>query len=292
VPVKLAGRIAVVTGAASGIGRALGLLLAERGCHLALVDVQEAPLLEVADQARGLGVEVSTHVVDVSDKAAMAALPDSVAAAHGGVHILENNAGVTAAGPFDDLDIETFEWVLGINLWGVIYGCKFFAPLLMAADEAHIVNISSVFGIAGVPGQSAYCASKFAVRGFSETLWEELAHTHIGVTVVHPAGVRTAISASGRVVDERIRELSEEPFQASGVTPEHAARKIADAIERDRARVRIGWAAVAFDWARRVAPVRGNRVLGKLVVKTLRLDGYFKEQRDAYETARASRVSG
>ena len=178
---KLSDRVAVVTGAAGGIGRATSLALAKEGCHLALCDVNTVGLEETAAMARELGRTVSTHIVDVSNKERMRAFAEEVVAQHGGVNILVNNAGVTVTAPFEHHSLEDFEWIVGINLWGVIYGCKFFLPYLQKADEAHIVNLSSLFGLLGVPSQTSYCATKFAVHGFSEALWVELRDQNIGV---------------------------------------------------------------------------------------------------------------
>jgi NAD(P)-dependent dehydrogenase (short-subunit alcohol dehydrogenase family) len=198
---RLEGRIAVITGAASGIGRALALQLAEAGCGLALVDVQAETLRRVGAECRERGAQVSTHAVDVSDRAAMAALPQRVIDFHGAVHILINNAGVTVADTVLEQSLEDWDWIVGINLWGVIYGCRAFLPHLLAAEEAHIVNLSSVFGIAGVPMQAAYCTTKFAVLGFSESLQAELRGTCVGLSVVHPGGVNTNIVRASRLRD-------------------------------------------------------------------------------------------
>ncbi|MGE3672806.1 MAG: SDR family NAD(P)-dependent oxidoreductase, partial [Polyangiaceae bacterium] len=168
------GRVAVVTGAASGIGRATALELAAAGCHLALADLNEAGLESARKQAEALGVRVTTHRVNVADLKAMERFVDEVVAAHGGVNILINNAGVAATSAFEEQSLSDYEWLVGINFWGVVYGCKLFLPHLKRADEAHIVNISSMFGLTGIPTQTAYCATKFAVRGFTESLWVEL----------------------------------------------------------------------------------------------------------------------
>ena len=160
----------MVTGAASGIGRATALRLAEKGAHLALVDVNDRGLTEVRAEIERLGRRVSVHDCDVADRSRMEDLVRAVESAHGCVHIVVNNAGVGVASSFEDLPLEDFHWLIGINFWGVVHGCKLFLPLLRRQDEAHIVNISSVFGIMGMPLNSAYCASKFAVAGLSESL--------------------------------------------------------------------------------------------------------------------------
>ncbi|MCG8588318.1 MAG: SDR family NAD(P)-dependent oxidoreductase [Proteobacteria bacterium] len=251
---KLRDRIAVVTGASSGIGRALATELAAQGCHLALVDVDGAGLQGVAAQVRELGREASEHVVDVADRSAMSALPEAVASRHGGVHLLVNNAGVSVSARFEDHDLDDFEWLVGINFWGVVYGCKFFLPHLLAADEGHIVNLSSIFGIVGIPSQSSYCATKFAVRGFSESLWTELRDTPVGVTSVHPGGIRTNIVRSSRMSAGAERAEMEAAFERFGGAPEQAARKIIRAVRRNRLRLRIRPESVVGDWLKRLAP--------------------------------------
>src|SRR5687767_1447007 len=181
---RLEGRVAVVTGAASGIGRALALALAEKGCALALVDLNESGLEDTASAVRALGRKVSLHVADVADRARMERLPGEVVAEHGHVHVLVNNAGVSVSGNLVDQSLDDFAWLMGINFWGVVYGCKLFLPQLLAEDEAHIVNVSSMFGLIGIPTQISYNAAKYAVRGISDALQSELAGTRVGVTCV------------------------------------------------------------------------------------------------------------
>jgi short-subunit dehydrogenase len=261
----LQGRVAVVTGAASGIGRALALELAGRGCALALVDVNEAGLAEVGERARGLGRKVSVHVADVASRARMERLPGEVKAEHGHVHVVVNNAGVAVSGTLLDQSLDDFAWIVGINFWGVVYGCKLFLPLLLAEDEGHIVNISSLFGLVGVPTQISYNATKYAVRGLSEALISELSGTRVGVTCVHPGGIRTNIVRAARAstaknVEEN--ELIAAQFERWAMPPEKAARKIVRAIERNRARLRIGVETYIGDWAKRLFPVSTQRLLG------------------------------
>jgi NAD(P)-dependent dehydrogenase (short-subunit alcohol dehydrogenase family) len=255
-------RVAVVTGAASGIGRALALALARKGAHLALVDVDDGGLVESADRVGAMGRRVSTHVVDVASRIAMAALPEAVLAAHGHVHVLVNNAGVALDGTFEELPLDDIAWLLGVNLWGVIHGCHAFLPHLRREEEAHIVNVSSVFGIVGMPENSAYCASKFAVRGLSESLWVELARSGIGLTCVHPGGVKTGIARRARLRDERRRAVMVAEFErVARMTPEYAADRIVTAIGRGSARLRLGAETYLMDWAKRVAPVGTQRAL-------------------------------
>jgi NAD(P)-dependent dehydrogenase (short-subunit alcohol dehydrogenase family) len=247
-------RVAVVTGAASGIGRALSLALARRGAHLALVDLNEAGLVSVAEEIASLGRRASRHVADVAQRARMAALPDEVLAAHGRVSFLANNAGVSVAGAFEDHSLDDFEWIVGINFWGAVHGCKFFLPHLRREPEAHIVNVSSMFGIVGVPGQISYCSTKYAVRGFSETLWTELRDTKIGVTCVHPGGVKTNIIRSTRGIKDEDRARALEAFERMAIAPEQAAAQILRAVERNRMRAVICREAKISDWLKRLAP--------------------------------------
>jgi NAD(P)-dependent dehydrogenase (short-subunit alcohol dehydrogenase family) len=254
---NLTDRTAVVTGAGSGIGRATSLLLAQRGCKLALADIQAEGLAETASMVRALGRPVSTHAVDVSDQERMARFPAEVVAAHGGVHLLVNNAGVTVNAAFKDHSLEDFEWLMGINFWGVVYGCKFFLPHLLEASEGHIVNISSMFGLLGIPNQSSYCASKFAVRGFTEALRIELAKTKVGVTSVHPGGIATNIAAASRVADDEATRHAHKAVVRSFkkmVSPDIAAGHIVRGIERNKPRVLITRETHIADLAKRLLP--------------------------------------
>jgi NAD(P)-dependent dehydrogenase (short-subunit alcohol dehydrogenase family) len=264
---RLEGRTAVVTGAASGIGRALSLHLAELGCHLAVCDTNGSGLEETRATIQSLGRRVSSHVVDVSNKDRMRALVDEVLSFHGGANILVNNAGVTAISTFETQPLEDFEWLMGVNFWGVVYGCKFFLPALKSSDEAHIVNLSSVFGILGVPMQSSYCASKFAIRGFSESLRAELSGTGVGVTSVHPAGVATNIVKDGRYAGEgsaKIRASLVSDFATKMLPADQAAKKIVLAIKRNRPRVLIARSASIFDAVQRVSPSLGARLTARI----------------------------
>ncbi len=274
-------RTAVLTGAASGIGRATALALAARGCHLALVDRDAAGLAQTASLLPAAGLRVSQHVLDVSDRAAMLALPATVKAAHGAVHLLINNAGVTTTHSFHEQSLEDFEWVLGVNLWGVVYGTKAFLPLLLAADEAHIVNISSIFGIVGIPSQTSYCASKFAVRGFSEALAEELAGTHVGLTVVHPGGIATNIAANARSADEAGKARMVRFFEKHALPPEAAAAQILRAIDRKQPRLLITREAVLGDLFKRLLPTWGNRRFVQTLVKVMRMGNTLQETQEA-----------
>jgi len=257
--------VAVVTGAGSGIGRALAHELAARGANLALVDVAEAAIAETAGGLAERGRRVTTHVADVADAERMTRLVGEVVAAHGRVNLLVNNAGVSVTGRLVEQSIDDLRWIFGVNLWGVVLGCRLFLPELertrAAGGEAHIVNVSSMFGLIGLPTQSSYCATKFAVRGFSEALWAELREDGIGVTVVHPGGVRTNIVRASRTADEAAKQQMIERFDRLAIAPEAAAHEIVRAVERDRMRVVICREARATDWAKRIAPVAVHRLV-------------------------------
>ncbi len=259
-------RVAVVTGAAGGIGRATALELARQGCHLAISDVNEQGLAEVAGEIEALGRNVSTHVMDVADKAAMEAFPDAVLKAHGRVDILVNNAGVAVSARVENITLEDFEWIVGINFWGVVYGTRFFLPHMIKADSGHIVNISSLFGIIGVPTQAAYCATKFAVRGFTESLRIEMMGTGVGVTAVHPGGVRTDIARNARFKEgpdgSADSEESAKSFErVARTTPASAGRQIVRAVRRNQGKLRIGADARALDRLARWFPVGYQRLI-------------------------------
>lgn len=252
---KLLGRTAVVTGAASGIGRALAEELAKRGAHLALADVDERGLEEAAAPAKRLGVRVSTHVVDVSNRDAMEALPEAVLDHHGAVHVVVNNAGVTATSTFLDQPFEDFDWVVGVNFWGVVHGCKFFLPHLVRQGEGHLVNVSSVFGFIGVPKQSSYCATKFAVRGLTETLRAELDGTGVQVSCVHPGGIATNIVQKSRTNDLAEKVRIAKMFEDRAMPPSECARQIAHGVEKNTPRILVTKEAWVIDGAKRLFPV-------------------------------------
>jgi NAD(P)-dependent dehydrogenase (short-subunit alcohol dehydrogenase family) len=268
---KLAGRTAVVTGAAGGIGRGIALALARRGCHVALADIDEAALArttaEIAGQESARSLRVSHYRLDVANRAAVAALPAQVMAAHGAVDILVNNAGVALGGTFLEIAETDFDWLLGINFWGVVQMTRAFLPLLSNSEEARIVNVSSLFGLIAPPGQTAYAASKFAVRGFSESLRHELADTRIGVTVVHPGGIATSIAKNARMPaslsdDEAAKRRT---FFDSFLTmpPETAGEIIVRGVERRKARILVGSDAKYAELVERLMPVNYWKWLGR-----------------------------
>jgi short-subunit dehydrogenase len=259
-------RVAVVTGAGSGIGRATASLLAERGCRLALVDVRPAGIEELAAQLSATGLDVSTHVADVSDAERMRALADEVEARHGAVHVLVNNAGVTSAGRFADEDLDDLRWIVGINVWGVVHGCTFFLPALRRADEAHIVNLSSMVAFVGLPQNASYSLTKGAVRSFTEGLRAELAGTSVGVTAVFPGAIHTNIVHSARGAEAgRLSNLGRSRLAPYVMRPPEAvARQVVRAIERDRARVLVGPDARLLDLFARAVPGRTG-LLGRVL---------------------------
>ena len=260
-PWTLSGGVAVITGAASGIGAALAVNLARRGMALALVDLNPAGLEATATQARAAGVKVSTHVLDVSDRAGVAALPAAVLEQHGRVTVLVNNAGVALGGLFEQVSEEDFDWLMSINFGATVRLTRAFLPVLAREPAAQLANVSSIFGIIAPPGQSAYAASKFAVRGFSESLRHELemSHSPVGVTLVHPGGVRTSISENARL-SKSLDEAEVKREQANwrsllSLAPEKAAEIIAVAIERRDARVLVGSDAKGAALVQRLFPV-------------------------------------
>jgi short-subunit dehydrogenase len=256
---RLEGRTAVITGAASGIGRALAVSLASRGCHLALADIDEKGMAETADLARVDGVRVSRHLVDVANRAAVAEFPNVVTAEHPGVDILINNAGVAVGGTFAQVSEEDFEWLFEINFWGVVRMTRAFLPLLRASGDARVVNLSSVYGLVAPPEQVAYAASKFAVRGFSEALRHELEGSGVSVTVVHPGGVNTSIAEKARVpagaTEEEITRRQKRYRKLLRLPPAIAAETIVRGIERRQPRVIVGSDAKLISQIVRLLPV-------------------------------------
>lgn len=259
---NLRDRVAVVTGAASGIGRATAIALAEAGCDVAVADIDEAGLAETARAIRATGREVSEHIVDVASKPRMQAFVDEVVEAHGRVHIVINNAGVSVTAPLAEQTLEDFEWIVGINFWGVVYGCKLFLPHLQRAGSGTIVNLSSMFGLIGLPTQSSYCATKFAVRGFSEALAVELVDQNIDVISVHPGGIATNIVNSSRHWDEGLQRKAQKYFERHAMPPERAAAQIVDGIRRRKRRVLITRETWATDILKRVYPGLPPRLIG------------------------------
>lgn len=264
---QLQGKVAVVTGAGSGIGRAVAQALAQRGCHLALADRNQEGLAETAALPELNSVKVSLHTLDVADRDAVAAFPQTVLAHHDRIDLLVNNAGVALAGSFEQVSETDFDWVMAINFHGVVRMTRAFLPLLHRSDDARIVNISSLFGLISPPGQSAYSASKFAVRGFSNALRHELADSHVGVTVVHPGGIATSIARNARVSADIPQAQMQERLANSQkmlrMPPPKAADIIVRGIEKRSARVLVGSDAVVMSWLERLFPVRYWNLLAR-----------------------------
>jgi NAD(P)-dependent dehydrogenase (short-subunit alcohol dehydrogenase family) len=257
----LAGGVAVVTGAGSGIGRELAKRLAREKMALALADVNEATLAETLGQIGKADAPVSTHVVNVADPKQVEQFAADVVARHARVTLLINNAGVAMHGTFEEISIADLEWLMGINFWGMVYGVRNFLPVLKQQPRGRIVNLSSIFGIISPAGQTAYCASKFAVRGFTEALMHELEGTAVGVSCVHPGGIKTPISRNAR-----LGASADPAFHAAGVTlfekrlartsPETAAARIVDGVKRGEPRILIGKDAIQLERMSRLFPVR------------------------------------
>jgi NAD(P)-dependent dehydrogenase (short-subunit alcohol dehydrogenase family) len=281
---NLQNRTALVTGAASGIGRAIAVSLARRSCNLALADVNDVGLAETARMAQLAHTEptnrtssrsvlrISQHHLDVADRSAVAAFPAAVISAHPGVDILVNNAGVAIGGTFEAVSEEDFEWLFEINFWGVVRMTRAFLPLLRKSDDARVVNLSSIYGIISPPAETAYSASKFAVRGFSHSLRHELANSNVGVTVVHPGGVATSIADNARVPKDmppaevaRRRALAK---KALTMPPATAGEIIVQGIERRSARVLVGNDAKFLALLERLAPVSYWKIFARFIPKT------------------------
>jgi short-subunit dehydrogenase len=271
------GAAAAVTGAASGIGRALALELAARGCDLALADRDEAGLRTVAAEiAKDHQRKVTVHRLDVSEPGQIAAFALAAASAHPGLNILINNAGVALLGNFNEIDQAQMDWLMNINFWGVVHATRAFLPHLARRREAHIVNISSLFGIIAPPGQTAYAAAKFAVRGFSESLRHELqtAKSPVKLSVVHPGGVSTHIVRNSRtgsgMTDNARRAQTIERFEAvAKTTPAAAALRIIAGIESNAPRILIGNDARFMDLLQRLRPATYWAVLAKRIEKAM-----------------------
>lgn len=263
------GRVAAITGAGSGIGRALAIELGRRGADLALSDIDEVGLFETVAQCEGSGVKVTSRRLDVADRDAVFAWADDVVADHAKVNLIFNNAGVALAADIESMSHADFSWLMDINFWGVVHGTRAFLPHLVAAGEGHVINLSSVFGLVSVPSQSAYNVSKFAVRGFTDALRMELEVADNGVssTTVHPGGIKTNIARNSRM-DAKVvaaiggTEAAHRQFdRAAMTTPAQAARQILAAVEADRRRALIGPDAKVFDLVSRLPAGLYQRVL-------------------------------
>lgn len=269
-------KVAAITGAGSGMGRSLAVLLSKRGCHLALSDVNEAGLAETVRLVADSGVKVTSQRLDVANKDDVFAWADKVVADHGKVNLIFNNAGVALGSTVDGGSYEDFEWLMNINFWGVVHGTKAFLPYLKQAGEGHIINTSSLFGLIAVPSQSAYNASKFAVRGFTEALRQELEleKVNVSATSVHPGGIKTNIAKAARM-DKSVESIGmtvnstakfEKLFRT---TADDAAAQMIRAVEKNQRRLLIGNDAKVLDLMARILPSSYQKLVA-LSTKTMK----------------------
>jgi len=273
-------KVAAITGASSGMGRTLAIELARRGCHLALSDVNETELAKTAQLAGQHGVRVTIAKVNVADRDAMFAWAEQAKRDHGKVNLIFNNAGVALTVPIEHCKISDFEWIMGINFWGVVHGTQAFLPLLKASGDGHIINTSSLFGLMAVPTQGTYNASKFAVRGFTEALRMELEMEGacVSTTCVHPGGIATNIAMAGKVdpVMEKLTGASVEQHKRrankliNNTTAESAALQILGAVERNERRVLVGNDAKFLD---KLVRVLGSAYQGVIVSRMKKMNG-------------------
>lgn len=263
----LSSGVAVITGAGSGIGRSLAEQLAAASSALALADWDEAGLEQTVQSLAETRSLVTTHVVDVAKEEKVKAFAADVVTRHARVTLLINNAGVALHGTFEEISLADFRWLMEINFWGAVYGAKHFLPLLRREPRAHIVNVSSVFGLIAPAGQAAYAASKFAVRGFTEALRHELGESQVRVSCVHPGGVRTSIARRARLGEgtppERQKESIARFEQFARTRPEAAAAKILRGVERSEPRILIGADAYQLDILQRLRPASYWKPLAK-----------------------------
>ena len=268
-------QVAAITGAGSGMGRALAQALAQQGCHLAIADINQKGLSEtvssITDQAGDVSpVKLTTHIVDVADRQAMVQFAADVVEEHGKVNMIFNNAGVTVIDSVEHMSDENFEWLMGINFWGVVNGTRAFLPHLSQTEPCHIVNTSSIFGSIAVPGQSAYNASKFAVRGFTYALRMELAETHplLGVSCVQPGGVKTNIVKDSRYLPSDNSAPTKEEVSAkfeslAGLTSSQAANQILRGVKKNKAQILVGKDAWLMALLERIVPIGYMRLIAK-----------------------------
>jgi short-subunit dehydrogenase len=271
-------KVAAITGAASGMGRQLAIQLAGHGCHLALSDVNESGLAETQALARqaNRSIRISVRKLDVADRAAVFAWGDATAREHGKVNLIFNNAGVGLSSTAEATTIEDFTWLMNINFWGIVHGTQAFLPHLKDAGDGHIINTSSLFGLLATPGASAYHAAKFAVRGYTESLRQELDMMNCGVsaTCVHPGGIKTEIVKNARM-DGSIATLgidprtSQEKFAKKLVTSaEQASATILSAVQRNERRVLVGRDAIVLDKVQRLLPAAYAAIIGMILRRT------------------------
>ncbi|WP_454667113.1 SDR family NAD(P)-dependent oxidoreductase [Acinetobacter calcoaceticus] len=272
-------KVAAVTGAGSGIGQALAIELAKQGCHLALSDVNEAGLAKTVELLATYPIKVTTQKVDVANRTEIADWAKFVVDQHGQVNLIFNNAGVAMGSTAEGISYEDLEWLIGINFWGVVYGTKEFLPFLKQSGDGHIINISSMFGLTAQPTQSAYNASKFAVRGFTESLRQELDMQNAGVsaTCIHPGGIRTNIAKAARM-NNSVQSLGMDPVKSQDAfdkllrTPaDDAAQQILEAVRKNRRRLLIGADAKVVDVIQRILPQGYQKIFATATALQTRL---------------------
>jgi NADP-dependent 3-hydroxy acid dehydrogenase YdfG len=268
---RFEGKVAVITGAGSGIGRALAVNLATKGVKLALSDIDTEGLAETVRQTEALGATVKSDRLNVAEREAVLAYADAVVTHFGEVHQVYNNAGIAFNGDLEKSEFKDIERVMDVDFWGVVNGTKAFLPHVIASGDGHIVNISSLFGLIAVPGQNAYNAAKFAVRGFTESLRQEMlvAKHPVKVTCVHPGGIKTAVARNATVAEGQNAQGFAEFFDRHMAlhTPEMAAETTLDAVAKGRARVVVGWEAKALDVLARVIGPAYQRIIATAVSK-------------------------
>lgn len=261
-------KVAAITGAGSGIGQQLAVLLAKQGCHLALSDVNEQGLLKTLELIKDTGGRATLDKVNVANLEEVRAWAEKVEQDHGSINMIFNNAGVALGSTVEGASYDELEWIVGINFWGVVYGTKEFLPRIKKTGDGHVVNISSLFGLTAQPTQSAYNATKFAVRGFTESLRQELDIENCGVSAlcVHPGGIRTNIANAAKMNDS-LRALGMSPEKSARsfnkllrCPPDEAARQILEAIQKDKRRLLIGNDAKAIDLIQRILPTGYQKV--------------------------------
>jgi len=271
---SLDGKVVVITGAGSGMGREMAVLAAKRGALVAISDWNPEGLAETVDLVKAAGVrELRSDVLDVSDRAAMGTYAAAVAEQFGTVNMVVNNAGVTVTGDFEDMEYTDFDWIVGVNFLGVVNGTKEFLPHLIASGDGAVVNISSLFGLISMPGQTAYNATKYAVRGFTEALREEmLINGHpVGVTCVHPGGIKTGIARNGRKTAGEDAAAIDSYFdeKLARMTPEKAAQIIIKGALKGKARVLVGIDAHAMHHLAKLTGSRYQDIVARVAPKVM-----------------------
>lgn len=264
---SLSGKVAVVTGAGSGIGRELALELARLGARLALSDIDATALAKTAEHCRSFGVVVHEQRLDVADRVAVFDYANVVASHFGTVNLVFNNAGVMHFGTVEETSLDQIERVIDIDLWGVIYGTKAFLPHLIASGDGQLVNLSSVFGLFGIPTQSAYNAAKFAVRGFTETLRQEMlmAGHPVAVTCVHPGAIKTELAYSASIAGGDRKAINEGFDRMARTTPQQAAKTIVAGVRAGKPRILVGADARVLDKLVRLLGPHYQRPLAAMI---------------------------